>query len=318
MNEKPEEWGQELYKKLNSEYLIKCAEKKYGIDEWNAQYLEYLTLEWNRLYPEMRGPIDILKLVKRYSQLKRPNFPRGDFREAISRGVSFTGAHLEGACFWEAHLEGADFRNAHLEGAEFLMAHLEGVIFLETHLEGATFEYAILHGETLFIKNTIDDKTDFTGTALSATRIDPKLRTKLERNIREIRWKQWYHSTLFARLLTPFVKLFWWVSNYGSSTAKVLGVFFAWNIFWALIYQFVLPLLPGPILAGAKTTILQTPDIITAVLQTNLMMFSITDLATEGLDYPALIFVTVHIVIGYFILAALITRLGIMFQNLSP
>ena len=209
MNEKPEEWGQELYKKLNSEYLIKCAEKKYGIDEWNAQYLEYLTLEWNRLYPEMRGPIDILKLVKRYSQLKRPNFPRGDFREAISRGVSFTGAHLEGACFWEAHLEGADFRNAHLEGAEFLMAHLEGVIFLETHLEGATFEYAILDGETLFTKNTIDDKTDFTGTGLSAARIDPSLRAKLERNIREIHWKVWYEKPKFYPDLENISKKLW-------------------------------------------------------------------------------------------------------------
>ncbi len=88
--------------------------------------------------------------------------------------------------------------------------------------------------------------------------------------------------------------------------------------FWAFIYQFVLPLQSVPILVGTNTMVLHTPTIITAVMQTNLMMFSITDVATKNLDYPALIFVTVQIVIGYFILAALITRLGIMFQNLSP
>lgn len=120
------------------------------------------------------------------------------------------------------------------------------------------------------------------------------------------------------RVINAFIRVFWWLSDYGSSTKRVIGVFFAWNILWAFIYQYILPFLPGSILPGAKTTVLQTPDISTAVLQTNLMMFSITDLATEGMDYPALIFVTIHIVIGYFILAALITRLGIMFQNLSP
>jgi len=301
MNEKPEEWGQELYKKLNSEYLIKCAEKKYGIDEWNAQYLEYLTLEWNRLYPEMRGPIDILKLVKRYSQLKRPNFPRGDFREAISRGVSFTGAHLEGACFWEAHLEGADFRNAHLEGAEFLMAHLEGVIFLETHLERARFEYAIVDGETLFIENSIDKNTNFTGTALSSTRIDPSLRTRLERNIREMQWRNWYDSTLFARLLTPFVQLFWWVSNYGTSCKRCL-LSFGGLILFAFVINFVL-------------TQHLSPDIAELFANTVLALFGVGDPGLEGI---ARLWQVVYVISGYFLLAVLISRFAIMFQNMSP
>ncbi|WP_461752487.1 hypothetical protein [Methanocorpusculum sp.] len=74
----------------------------------------------------------------------------------------------------------------------------------------------------------------------------------------------------------------------------------------------------APFLNGTTNTVLSTPDIFTAVLQTNLMIFSITNVATKDLSYLTLFCVTVHIVIGYFILAALITRLGIMFQNLSP
>ncbi len=120
------------------------------------------------------------------------------------------------------------------------------------------------------------------------------------------------------RIINAFVRLFWWISNYGSSTKRVIAVFFGWNLMWALIYQYILPLQTHPILAGAVTTVLDAHDFIIAFLQTNLMMFSITDLAAIVLDYPALLCVTIHIVVGYFILAALITRLGIMFQNLSP
>lgn len=269
------------------------------------------------------------------------------FMDARLEGANFMDAHLEGANFREAHLERAIFRNTHLERAifinarlewaDFRVAHLDGVDFMGAHLEAANFTYAVVDGGTIFSDISINDKTNFSGTALSATRIDPNLRTKLERNIREIQWKKWYdepkifgkkqaveegqeyNPSLFDKIfINPFVRLFWWVSNYGSSTKRVIGVFFAWNIFWAFIYQFVLPLQSVPILAGTNTMVLDTPNIITAVMQTNLMMFSITDVATRNLDYPALIFVTVQIVIGYFILAALITRLGIMFQNLSP
>ena len=163
----------------------------------------------------------------------------------------------------------------------------------------------------------------------------------MERNIREIQWKKWYGKSKISPLrflkkstykieetddeykckpslidrflLNPFVQLFWWVSNYGSSTKRVIGVFFGWNILWAVIYYYLLPFLPG-----ASTTVLNVSNIWAAILQTNLMMFSITDLATEGLDLFPMLCVTTHIVVGYFILAALITRLGIMFQNLSP
>ncbi|MEA5037437.1 MAG: pentapeptide repeat-containing protein [Methanocorpusculum sp.] len=385
MDEKPEGWNQELYEKLSFEYLIECGENEridewnvlyleYLESEWKRVYPER---KWD--------PDNVFELVVSYFDFKRPIFFAKDFQEAISCGVSFAEAHLKGADFRFAHLkgakllkaciegtdfngahleeadfrlahlegadfsfarlEGADFSFAHLEGAKFRKAHIEGTDFNGAHLEEADFTYAFVDGGTMFSGNSIDGKTDFTGTALSATRIDPNLRTKLERNIREIQWKKWYDEPKFSPfrslkkifgknhaekkqeynpslldrlLINPFVRLFWCLTDYGSSTKRVIEVFIVWNVFWAFIYQFILPLLPGPMLAGTNTTILNTSNIITAVMQTNLMMFSITDLATNNLDYPALTCVTVHIVIGYFILAALITRLGIMFQNLSP
>jgi len=438
-NEKIDEWNELYLEYLDSEWT-----RLYPEREWYSKNVVELV---GRVDISDLGLIEYFELQKSGALFKRPDFSGKDFKEAISRrvcfydahleGANFRGAHLQGATFNMAHLEMADFNWAHLEGADFNWAHLKGATFKESHLErakfsgayleeatfkeshlertifskahleGTEFIYSIVNGETMFTGNIINKNTDFTGTGLSATRIDPNLRTRLERNIREIHWEKWYekpksypyfanipqilwgigcrirhllkdppvsspkkrydpkdypplkHSTFYRKLkkvlswtnkssvttnsyeryleeiknkknnwetksswidkvINGFVRLFWWVSNYGSSTKRVIGVFFAWNIFWAFIYQFVLPLQSVPILAGTNTMVLDTPNIITAVMQTNLMMFSITDVATRNLDYPALIFVTVQIVIGYFILAALITRLGIMFQNLSP
>ncbi len=340
------------------------------------------------------------------------------------KGASFTSANLENACFHDAHLEkanfengklqkadfsdahleGAYFRNTHLESAQLSGSHLEGADFSKTNLEGAIFYFAIVNGETLFTKNAIDDKTNFTGTSLSSTRIDPALRTKLERNIRQIRWERWYvqpkfypfigmvinsfwvlccrilhlfkdqpkvkyesknyhlfnESILYHKLrifwywptkpfikinnasnqnldeigseniswdtkchwvdqiVNNFVRFAWWISDYGSSTIRIIVVFFGWNILWACIYFYVMPFISGLFSAGTTTTVLNVSNIGAAILQTNLMMFSITDLATEGLDILPMLFVTIHIVGGYFILVTLITRLGIIFQGLSP
>lgn len=228
MEEKPEIQDKELYKKLSPGYLIKCAENK-NIDEWNDLYEGYFASGWNKLHPDKEWkPENIVELQSQQGIILL-GYDGIDFREAIRRRVSFKRVHLEGTHFWGARLMGADFREAHLEGADFRWAHLEGAMFNEAHLngakfkeahlkgaqfckahlEGATFEYAILDGETLFTKNTIDDKTDFTGTGLSAARIDPSLRAKLERNIREIHWKVWYEKPKFYPDLENISKKLW-------------------------------------------------------------------------------------------------------------
>lgn len=119
-----------------------------------------------------------------------------DFRYAILKGSEFQCSNLDGAKFSFAHLDGADFREtnlkkahfirSHLENTNFNEAHLDGADFREAFLEGAMFNYAIMSGETMFSDNTINDKTDFTGTNLSVVRMDPKLRKHLERNIRKL------------------------------------------------------------------------------------------------------------------------------------
>ena len=199
---------------------------------------------------------------------------------------------------------------AHLNGVNFLCAHLEGANFLWADLKGATLKYAIVNGETLFNKNIIDDKTDFTGTSLSSARIDPELRTRLERNIRQIRWEEWYNDN---KMLEIPAKVFWKISDYGSSTLSILFTFLFSNVIFTMFYLALrdADLLHGTILSSGN-------DLLLAYMQTTLVPFGILGIDLTTLSLFPVFIIFVQVIFGYTILAALVTRMAIMFQNLSP
>jgi len=243
-----------------------------------------------------------------------------DFSYADIKGTLFWNTHLEKADFISAHLEGADFSGADLKGSRFRSAslfganfgntHLEKADFTSAHLEGAQFNVAVVNGETLFSNNTIDDKTDFTGTSLSSARIDPELRTKLERNIREISWEKWYTKN---KMLEIPAKIFWKISDYGSSTLSILFTFLFSNFVFMMFYLALRDagLLEGSILSSGN-------DLLLAYMQTTLVPFGILGIDLTTLSLLPVFIIFLQVIFGYTILAALVTRMAIMFQNLSP
>lgn len=338
-------------KDLSFEYLIKCATKSDGIREWNMEYDKYLKSEWDRIFPDVEyDPENKGKLFEYGSGFERPNYNKKDFTDAIQKGANFINAHLDGANFFWAHLngvnflcthleranftgahldgadlteailEGADFMGAHLDGVNFLCAHLkranfssahlEGANFLWADLEGAIFYFAIVNGETLFTNNTIDAKTDFTGTSLSSARILPELRTQLERNIRQIRWEKWYNDN---KLLAIPARIFWKISDYGSSTGAILFTFLFSNVIFTMFYLALrdADLLHGSILSTGN-------DLLLAYMQTTLVPFGILGITLTDLSLLPVFIIFLQVIFGYTILAALVTRMAIMFQNLSP
>ena len=351
MVERLEGWNKELYDKLSFEYLIECSAKNGKIEEWNQAYEEYLKSEWDRLFPGVGYDSEnIGQLVDDDSGFLRPEYNRENFKNAIMQGANFCeaylngarlagsrledamfwGSHLEGAAFWESHLEGAnfceayldrsDFWYANLEKADFLSADLEGAVFSESHLEGANFLganltgaqfiFAIVDGETLFANNTIDDKTNFTGTSLSSARIEPELRTQLERNIREISWEKWYKNN---KMLAIPARVFWKISDYGSSTRSILFTFLFSNVIFTMFYLALRDanLLQGFILSSGN-------DLLLAYMQTTLVPFGILGIDLTTLSLLPVFIIFLQVIFGYTILAALVTRMAIMFQNLSP
>ncbi|WP_319378070.1 pentapeptide repeat-containing protein [uncultured Methanocorpusculum sp.] len=280
MVEGSEGWNKELYDKLSFEYLIACG-KNNKIVEWNLAYEAYLKSEWKRTFQdEGYDPENIKRLIDEDSGFVRPDF------------------------------SGRDFKNANLHGAYFLGAHLEDANFVDAHLKGSQFIQVAVNGGTHFNYNPIDGKTNFTGTSLSSARIFPELRTQLERNIRQIRWEEWYKDN---KLLAIPAKIFWKISDYGSSTLSIIFTFLFSNVLFMMFYLVLrnADLLHGYILSPGN-------DLLLAYMQTTLVPFGILGIDLTTLSLLPVFIIFLQVIFGYTILAALVTRMAIMFQNLSP
>ncbi|MCH5144141.1 pentapeptide repeat-containing protein [Desulfovibrio sp. UIB00] len=276
-----------------------------------------------------------------------------NFWWAHCEGANFLGVHCEGAEFREAHCEGADFGAAHCEeaifwrayceGANFREAHCEGAYFVKAQCEGANFRYAQFSTSTNFFYCTIDDASDFSYTALGSIMVEPDKRARMEYNIRRLAWKQQYVeqaeslqqvflingwqkvstilSSLLAWLYLCPVRFFWHVSDYGYSTGRVIRYFIFFILLFTLLYTFfpwMLMVNNTPIDAPLPERFLQMLAFATSTMVT--LGFSNINVAIEN-GRPVLagmLVVSCNLIVGYFMLAVLVTRLGILFQSMGP
>ncbi len=268
--------------------------------------------------------------------LEKADLSYANLKEAYLNGAHLNGAHLEGAYLNGAHLEGAYLTGVNLisavvewdqlnvakslESITFPQIHifgkdmsnkvlsnsvLEGVTIENTNLKGAKFRMARVDGTTLITgepKEIIDDDTDFTGVGLSTARIDPKLRTRLERNIRKKQWEEWYDQHV---ILQGPLRLFWWLSDYGTTCTRCI---------WAFALLIMVAFITYTWITGIAIT--GMPQLFA---NTILATFGFGGLYDQLIEIePALLLLAAHVLAGYFLLAVLITRFAIMFQSLSP
>jgi len=229
---------------------------------------------------------------------KKAEISNADFTGAILEKADFEGAIITKSQFKQAFLAKTIFHQADLTESKFLYAELLNTIFIEANLTKTNLRFAEVNGGTIFDGIIIDDDTDFTGIGLSNVRISPKERVGLEKNIRKKHWEEWY--TTHIGLSCP-VKLFWWLSDYGTSCKRCLASF-AGLIVLAFIVNFFL-------------TRSMSPNIAELFANTVLALFGVGDPGLMGL---AQLWQVVYVVAGYFLLAVLISRFAIMFQNTSP
>lgn len=259
---------------------------------------------------------------------------RADLRTAHLEDAVLTGTHLESAVLIEAHMERAKLWQAHLEGAKLCQAHLEGAELERTHLEGCNFEAAIVDSQTFIWNCTIDDKTNFLGVGLNSARIHPGLKERLEGNIRKRRWVDWCRThTVWG----PLVRFFWWMSDYGRSTRRVIEVFCAFALGFAALY-YALGAIdyyphknfahPGVVrnlftLDGANGGFTPVSD---WIIPLRTIYFSVVTMTTLGFgdmyanpeSYAGHVLLTVQVLLGYLLLGVLLTRLAVLFTAQGP
>ncbi len=322
-----ESWNQEHFKLLENH--------SYSIEKWKAenpgkvprnQDIPFFIREWQQ---ENVGAVLNLKGAHlsgfhlEGADLQGASLEKAHLDCTHLEGANLQNVHLEGAHLFGAHLQGANLNDAHLQGANLQRSHLEGANLRKAHLEGANFKFSFIDGGTFMDFAYIDRKTDFTGVGLESARIHPVMISKLKRNIREIQRRAEWDEKQFHPFLIQ--RCFWWMSDYGSSTRRILWTFAGFSILFALVYlmphmfdwePFVNGLNEGkvegvtmplePHMVGIRALYLSVVTMTT---------LGFGDITANPFSVMGHILVMAQVFIGYIILGALITRLSIMFQE---
>jgi len=298
-----------LFSQEQYDMLLRCSKAK-DMSEWN----DWKGKNWGQ--PVLLEGANLREAHLEDADLMGAHLERVELWNAHLERADLIGAHLEGADLMGAHLKGAKLGAAHLKGADLIGAHLEGANLFHAHLEGAELTAAVVDGETLLWGCTIDRKTDFTGVGLASARVQPALRTRLEYNIRRTGWEQWYKK---HRVLKWPVKLFWCMSDYGRSTARVIGSFFTAGIAFAFLYFFFPWLVNELEVEGISRPLRFVRALYFSVVTMTTLgfgdMHAKVDAAHGWQAYLSHVVLSVHVLVGYVVLGALITRFAILFQS---
>jgi hypothetical protein len=269
----------------------------------------------------------LLRHCSRMRDMTRWNIWRNQHRDVpvLLEGVDLKRTHLVGADLRWANLAGANFLEAHIEGANFFGARLEGAHLTMAFLEGAIFRFARIDAETVIAECNIDRNTDFTGVGLDAARIGPNLKEAMKDNIRRKQWQRWFKSgAWWLKVMKNItVRPFWWLTDYGSSTPRIIYSFLFLAICFGLIYYGfeTHPKLDG-IIHNLRIGKMDDWHVLARS-----MYFSIVTMTTLGFgDMHAVksnetwalygyLFLSIQVIIGYVLLGALVTRLGVLFSG---
>ena len=260
----------------------------------------------------------------------------------IEHGYVFD-SNLDSACLFETQLEGAKLHlvqlrggknsmGAHLKGAflagcglkdsVFSNAELGGCCMSDVDLRGANFQGATVDTKTRILRCKISRDTDFRGVDLHSAQIDPATRQLLQGAARQKNWAEWYkkHPRL-KWIVTPF----WWMSDYGLSTGRIVAAFFALAFTFAIIYYLCGRFAPPGIV---DNLFIDRNEVAVAawLVPLRTLYFSIVTMTTLGFgDMYANahsiwghILLSVQVILGYVLLAALVTRFAVLFTAGGP
>jgi hypothetical protein len=245
------------------------------------------------------------------ADLERARLAAVDLSEALLSKANLRHARAQGANLRGAFALEADAANADLSDADIRNAQLVGASLLGTTATNATADRF-----TSFWWCSVDKGTDLRGTAFGIAKVDPATRQLLEHNTRRLNWEDWYKKHRFLkRLARPF----WAVSDYGRSTSRVIAVFFVLATVFALIY-WIWGLVARP---GVVDRLFLHENALANFARA--FYFSIVTMTTLGFgdmyaarSIPAYFLLTIQVLLGYALLAALVTRLAILFTSDGP
>jgi len=269
---------------------------------------------------------ELINAILRDTNLKRAkivgtNLTGANLVHVNMLNSKLTNTNLTATNLQNSELSSANFVDCELRDADLTGCLLRACIFKRTNIEGADFRMSMVDGFTRFLDCMFDERTDFRGVGLGNIRIRESDRIFLERNIRKMNWDEWYND---HKLQKWIVQPFWWISDYGYSTWRIIIVFAISTILFAFIYGIAGEVfLQGIFNSGKKfkpawrywLVRIFRPLYFSVVTMTTLGLGDIRSNPKSVFGHTFIIF---QVVWGYILLGAIITRLGILFTSGGP
>jgi len=245
------------------------------------------------------------------ARLDRANLRGAGLEDAVLISAGLSGADLSGA-----RLARAALPEARLSGADLSRCDLSGADLSEADLRGADLSFAVVDASTLLAGCAVDRQTDFAGVDLASARVSPGLRQLLAHSTRREQWLAycrrgpWPARAIKTALCLPF----WWLSDYGRSTWRiVLG-------FAVLAMAFATALGAWPQWVTADGAAPKGIGFLHAVYLTVATMTSLGlgDVGLRPAGAAGQVLLAAEMLVGYVILAALVARFVVMFTAAGP
>ncbi|MHC4115820.1 MAG: pentapeptide repeat-containing protein, partial [Planctomycetota bacterium] len=307
------------------------------------------------------------------ADLLKWNLENIDLNRAHLEGATLGGAHLEdaklmGTIFNKALLAGAFFTKASLRHASLIEAicwgiHLEGADLYATWLQGANLNKAYLDDKTQFLHCQLDSKTYISSTNIDVAKIDDITKSMLKYSQRRNNWEQsiyrfnigLYESEGFWRVLWEkfpriddrlskvyaflphilMIRGFWWCSNYGYSTWRVICSFIFFALFFAILYFIAggfdcdWNILEFSCDTGIVENLFRSENGVQLswpMVFLRAVYFSVVTMTTLGFgDIYAVVnkplghvVLMLQVILGYALLGVLITRFAVLFNGDGP
>ena len=267
-----------------------------------------------------------------HSTLKNIEFGKGYIQDC-----KFVQTKLEGVNFNSVNCGNLDFRDANFKEVEFMFLFLFTISFLNSRFEVSRF-YDINFVKVNFFncyfdeycelsKCTLDKDFKIKNSNYSHTIFEDALISQFDYCNRRTNWEHYYEET--GRLKALLIKIFWNSSDYGYSTTRPIALFFISSFIFSLLY-----LIPGIFSSSwtdntgfiSNLLIYEKGLHTLPLLVIRSLYFSIITMTTLGFgdifananSITGHILLTVQVLLGYFTLAIIITRLSTLFSQRGP
>lgn len=263
----------------------------------------------------------------RYANCSYSTIHQSFLVKCICENGQYFHVSLFDTCLFGSHFAYCDFRQSDIQNVQIHHADFTGIK---------------VDGDTIFWDCYYDKGTNFTGVGLASCRIEPVLLSSFQCNIRRIWWEQWYQSKKMqmaeslrnirqhplrnlyqilgiagAAIMNFFVKIFWWITDYGSSTVRLILCFLITTLGFSILYTIFPTLTNDPILAGAGPLLLKfiRSFYFSIIVMTGL---GFGEIHASSSSYMGHIIIISQSLTGYILLGAFLVRIGILFQGEFP